>query len=188
MEDHSLNHKLPQEKTQNLDHYRSIFQHLPFIVLIFNPWGRLIDANEEAHKVTGLEFDNYKGKTFLDFKLLNRRDKVKAVVEFSKNLKGQVTGKSVYKLKLSASRIICLEVIGIPIMENKKIVEVLVTGSDITERINTEEALQENIKELEQFKDAAVGRENRMIELKQEINELSLDLGKIPPYDLSFLD
>jgi hypothetical protein len=34
----------------------------------------------------------------------------------------------------------------------------------------------------------AVGRERRMIELKQHVNELSQALGHPPPYDLSFTE
>lgn len=56
---------------------------------------------------------------------------------------------------------------------------------DITERIKTEEALKRNqkelkkrIDELEEFYDMAVGRELRMIDLKQEIESLHDELAK----------
>jgi GAF domain-containing protein/AmiR/NasT family two-component response regulator len=41
--------------------------------------------------------------------------------------------------------------------------------------------------ELERFNRHAVGRELRMIELKQQVNELSEALGRAAPYDLSFV-
>jgi len=48
---------------------------------------------------------------------------------------------------------------------------------DITERKIAEEKLKEKMTELERFNKVMVGRETRMIELKQEINELCEKLG-----------
>lgn len=47
--------------------------------------------------------------------------------------------------------------------------------------------LQNKIKELEAINQASMGREERMIELKKQINQLSIELGKPEPYDLSLL-
>ena len=41
--------------------------------------------------------------------------------------------------------------------------------------------------QLEAFNKLAIGREARMIELKREVNELSVQAGLEPPYDLSFV-
>lgn len=46
--------------------------------------------------------------------------------------------------------------------------------------------LQQRSNELEQFNKLAVGREERMIELKRQVNELSEKLGRPAPYELSF--
>ncbi|MEI6435670.1 MAG: PAS domain S-box protein [Bacteroidota bacterium] len=58
---------------------------------------------------------------------------------------------------------------------------------DITESKLAEEKLKKNVEELEQFKRLAVGREMKMIELKQKINEFSLQQGLKMPYKLDFL-
>jgi hypothetical protein len=42
--------------------------------------------------------------------------------------------------------------------------------------------------ELTRFNRASVGRELRSIELKQQVNELALQLGQEPPYRLAFMD
>ena len=42
--------------------------------------------------------------------------------------------------------------------------------------------------EIQQFNRAAVGREERMIELKRHVNELCRELGRTPPYDLSLFE
>jgi PAS domain S-box-containing protein len=58
-------------------------------------------------------------------------------------------------------------------------------SEDITERKKTEEQRQRHTEELERFNVLAVGRELRMVELKRQINDLSQQLGKAPPYRLS---
>lgn len=61
---------------------------------------------------------------------------------------------------------------------------VAIFAVDITERKRAEEKLHENIAELEQFSKLAVGREDRMIELKKEINEMLRELGQPEKYKI----
>jgi PAS domain S-box-containing protein len=56
--------------------------------------------------------------------------------------------------------------------------------TDVTERRRAEEELRANNDELTRFNNVAVGRELRMIELKQEINALCDQLGQPPHYPL----
>lgn len=53
---------------------------------------------------------------------------------------------------------------------------------DITERKQAEQALLNRNAELERFNQAMVGRELDMVGLKQQINRLSAELGRPPPY------
>jgi|GEM_PF-5958264 len=55
---------------------------------------------------------------------------------------------------------------------------------DITPQKNTENELRERINELERFDNLAVDRELRIIELKNEVNELLLQLGEAPKYKI----
>jgi hypothetical protein len=50
------------------------------------------------------------------------------------------------------------------------------------------EQLSSSMHELEQFNRLAIGREERMIELKREVNTLAQELGRREPYDLSFTE
>jgi two-component system CheB/CheR fusion protein len=59
---------------------------------------------------------------------------------------------------------------------------------DLTESKRTQEALREQLQELTRFNAAAVGRESRMIELKEEVNELCRRLGETTRYSLESLD
>ncbi len=66
-----------------------------------------------------------------------------------------------------------------------QIIGVLGTYEDITTQKQAEDQLHQKITELERFNKVMVGRENRMIELKQEINELCDKLGIPHKYQAS---
>jgi len=55
---------------------------------------------------------------------------------------------------------------------------------DITERKHMEDELRLNVEELERFNKLAIGREIKMIQLKEEINELMIQLGKVEKYKI----
>jgi PAS domain S-box-containing protein len=65
-----------------------------------------------------------------------------------------------------------------------KFVGILGISRDISERKQVERKLMDTLIELEGFNKAMVGREQRMIELKQEVNYLHEKLGKEPKYSI----
>jgi PAS domain S-box-containing protein len=78
----------------------------------------------------------------------------------------------------------------IPIL--KTVVEVILDGKphliesfvDLSERKKAEAELKKNFEELERFNQLTIGREEKMIELKEEINELMGKLGKEKKYKI----
>jgi SMC interacting uncharacterized protein involved in chromosome segregation len=58
--------------------------------------------------------------------------------------------------------------------------------ADVTERKAAEDALRENIEELERLNHAMVGRELRMVELKKEVNKLCNREGEPQRYRVDF--
>jgi PAS domain S-box-containing protein len=64
------------------------------------------------------------------------------------------------------------------------IMRVAIFAQDITERKRADEELKRNMAELERFSKVAYGREKKMIQLKQEINELMIQLGKVEKYKI----
>jgi len=60
-------------------------------------------------------------------------------------------------------------------------------GLDISNLKKIEKSLRKSNQELEAFNRIAVGREKRMIELKQMVNHMSRQLHRDEPFDLSFL-
>ncbi|MCB2225177.1 MAG: transporter substrate-binding domain-containing protein [Desulfarculaceae bacterium] len=71
-----------------------------------------------------------------------------------------------------------------PIAKDGKVLGAVVTFRDITERKQAEEELRRNLDELERFSRLTIGREERMIALKQEINQLLETAGKDRKYKI----
>ncbi|MCD6495828.1 MAG: PAS domain S-box protein [Candidatus Aenigmarchaeota archaeon] len=126
------------------EHFKRVFKCVPFVGLIFDRRGRLLDANREAERISGLKLQDFRGKPFSHFGLLGKKDIDKAFSEFRKNLEGKVTGKTVYTIKDKNGKEHLLELIGVPIKQDGKVIAVLDMGSDITEQRITEDALRES--------------------------------------------
>ncbi|MDP2653055.1 MAG: PAS domain S-box protein [Candidatus Omnitrophota bacterium] len=76
-----------------------------------------------------------------------------------------------------------------PIRDEKgRITHFLGIKEDISERKRMEDELQASFEDLRRFKELTIDRENKMIELKREINQLYAQLGKPSLYNLSDLD
>ena len=71
--------------------------------------------------------------------------------------------------------------------EQGNVIGVLGVYADVTKRKNAEDRIQELVLDLQQFRRTNIDRENKMLELKKEVNQLSRELGREAPYDLSFL-
>jgi PAS domain S-box-containing protein len=72
--------------------------------------------------------------------------------------------------------------------ENGDLLSIVGTVLDITKRKQAEMEIKNRVEELERFHHLAVGREIKMIELKQKINELSTQLGLAQPHTLAFIN
>ncbi len=71
---------------------------------------------------------------------------------------------------------------GVPTFENNKFTGAVLLMNDITKRKQAEEELKNKLNELKIYYDATIGREARIIELKQKVNELLQQLGKEKKY------
>ncbi|MCX5832186.1 MAG: PAS domain S-box protein [Deltaproteobacteria bacterium] len=71
-----------------------------------------------------------------------------------------------------------------PIMKDEKVSGAVVTFRDITERKQAEKELKEHMDELESFTRLTIDREEKMIELKEEINNLLEQTGREKKYTI----
>ena len=71
-----------------------------------------------------------------------------------------------------------------PMKKDGRLAGAVFTFNDTTERKQAQEALRQNMEDLERFSKLTVGREERMIKLKKEINELLRGSGKPDKYKI----
>jgi len=71
-----------------------------------------------------------------------------------------------------------------PVFKDGQVIATVVSFHDITERQQAEKELQEQMKELEQFSRLTINREERMIQLKEEINSLLEQKGQEKKYKI----
>jgi len=131
---------------------------------------RTIDVNNAMCELLGRSRKQILGKKVFDF----LDDENKAILSDQMQLREQGRGSAyeIAYLRPDGSRVPCI-LSGTPLLDpaGRKIGSFAMV-TDITERKKAEEELHRNIEDLERFSKMSVGREERMIELKNEINEL----------------
>jgi len=75
-----------------------------------------------------------------------------------------------------------------PVFEEGKVAMIYRMDVDMTQNKESEIRLNRTVDELRKYKTITVGRENKMIDLKKEVNRLSAELGRPAPYDISFAE
>ena len=71
-----------------------------------------------------------------------------------------------------------------PIINEDRLMGAVITFRDITQRLEAERELKQNLEELERFSRLVVGRELKMIALKEEINGLLRETGRDEKYKI----
>jgi polyhydroxyalkanoate synthesis regulator phasin len=61
---------------------------------------------------------------------------------------------------------------------NGKVIAAIEMVEDVTGQNKSEEELQKRLQELEVFYKASIGREERILELKKEVEQLKKELGR----------
>jgi PAS domain S-box-containing protein len=82
---------------------------------------------------------------------MNKRDLFKAWRELRKNFRGEITEKTVYKIKLGNGQKRLIELVGIPMYEGGKITKVMISGKDITDERKTEKEIKRSEERLFQI-------------------------------------
>lgn len=145
------------------------------IVLINKKGIETLGYNNEKELIGMNWYDNFIPETL-------REKRRKAFLEiFNENIEHKPYVENIIVSKTGEKKLIAWKDAILRSNENK-IIGLLSSGEDITSRRKNEIALKERTKELEMFNKTMIGRELRIIELKEEINALSVQLHKSEPY------
>jgi PAS domain S-box-containing protein len=158
--------------------HRIIFEKSPLGMILFDSDGAIQDCNDMFVQLMGSTREKLIGFNTARESSQTVREVIQhALTGAAAVFEGEYTsvtgGKTAY-LRISFN----------PIEPGKSPTGVIATVEDITERQLFEDKLRGNLEQLERFSRLVVGREERMIQLKQEINDLLAAQGLDAKYKI----
>ena len=175
-------HKQVEKAIQKSEkEYRTLFENANDAILVAQNQ-MLCLANPQLEKLLGFSQEELTSRPVTDF--FHPEERHVILERHERRLKGEsIPDTYVSRVvdKLGATKWVELKVV---LIEWDDRPAVLGFMADITERKQAEEELRQNFQELETFSKMAVGREEQMIELKKEINELLREAGKSEKYKI----
>jgi PAS domain S-box-containing protein len=155
----------------DLEKFQKIFELAPDPMYLIDIKGSLVDGNKAAEEFIGYKREEFLGKNLLKG-LLPPRDVPKVLKLVIQGILGKKMIKSVeVALNRKDGSQVQVEISGAPVKFGNQIVLIGI-ARDITERKRVGNELRDKNEELEKFHKLAVGREVKMIELKDRIREL----------------
>ena len=168
------------EGKQAEEKYRVLVETTNTGFLILNDEGNVIDANAEYVRLTGHgELRDILGKTVVEWTAdYDQQRNAAAVVQcvkagFLRNFVIDYVDKN--------GRITPIEVNAATVGTGETI-HIVSLCRDITERRQAEAKLSEQLAELQRWQNVMIGREDRILKVKKEVNELLARLGEPPRY------
>ncbi len=169
-----------EESRKSQSKYRDLFESANDVILLVDSGGDIIDINRRAEELTGFSRDELlRSNIIRDLIIPEDGGKIGHV------LCELLAGRSqLYDVRWHAKdgSVIVFEGSSSPrISEDGKFQSTRCILRDVTERRRHED-------ELRRFDRLAVGREERMIDLKREVNEMARKAGLAPPYDAALVE
>jgi PAS domain S-box-containing protein len=171
------------------ERFRNMFERHKAVMLLIEPEsGAIVDANAAAARFYGNSRKELREMKIQDINQATS-DEMTALIQ-----EVLLQQRSNFKVRhrLANGEIRWVEVYSTPVEAQGKTLLFSIIH-DVTDREWAEEQIQRQIEqlrdsneELERFNGASVGRELRMIELKKEVNQISLQAGQPPRYPLDF--
>jgi PAS domain S-box-containing protein len=142
----------------------------------------IMEVNDAMCEILGLPKEEIVGCNFFDFLNEENREIVRGQNRLRK--KGIPSLYEISLMRPDGQFVPCLMNASPLLDKDGNVVGSFGMTTNIAERKQIEEELRQNVDELERFSKVAFGREKKMIQLKEEINELMSQLGKVEKYKI----
>ena len=157
------------------DKFSKVFRSSPVLMaLTYFDSGVYIDVNDVFLESFGYSRQEVIGKSSIELGIFTPKERERMLDQLK--LKGTVSNMEIKFMARAGQERIMLFSAETVDMEGRKVI--INVAKDITERISMESELKRKIEELEKFNKFAVGREVKMIELKNRIRELEAKLAQ----------
>lgn len=135
--------QMQEELRASRERYQSLFEACPDLLYVTDTAGRLLQANAEVLRRTGLSADVLRQKTFLDFFAGENRDEL--LQGFAKLTRGERVPPIEVQAKSATGEVRTFEIKGMSLMDKEGTVhEILSVARDITARKAAEQAVRES--------------------------------------------
>jgi PAS domain S-box-containing protein len=173
-----IERKQAEEKLKEMHmQQKAILDNIPDIAWLKDKESKFIAVNEPFGRSCGVSPENLKGKTDLDIWPVELAKKYRAD---DKEVMEKRHRKQVEELLVDKDgNKTWIETIKTPIYNDRdELIGTTGIARDITERKRAENEIKKRVKELEDFYEISIQRELKMIELKNQIEELTNKLAK----------
>ncbi|MBM4137850.1 MAG: PAS domain S-box protein [Nitrospira sp.] len=156
--------------------YKTLIENLPQKIFLKDKNSVYISCNENYARDLKIKSEEIAGKTDYDFYSKELAEKYRADDKRIMEL-GNI--EDIDEKYIQNAHEVWVHTVKTPIKDEKgNVIGLLGIFWDITRKKEMEDEIKKRVKELEEFYDMAVGRELRMIELKDELEELKEELSK----------
>lgn len=166
--------KIQEELQEKEEKFRGLSE-AAFESIFISENGTCIEQNQMAEKMFGYSSDEAIGKSRVEWFIQDDRERVMKYI-----IEGYKEPYEATALRKDGSTFPCM-VCGKTMSYKGKNVRVT-SLTDITERKRAEEKIFQQLEELQRWQSVTLEREDRIIELKKEVNELLKHLGKQQKY------
>ncbi|MFC1650878.1 PAS domain S-box protein [Candidatus Latescibacterota bacterium] len=180
---------LVEERTKDFKNSETranaLFEFSPEGVVIVNARGSIVKVNSQVEKYFGYSKNELVGKDIE--RLVPERIREKHVGYRNKYLKDPKMRLKEISLELIGERKDGTEfpvLVSLGPIEQEEGLLVIASVRNITERKKSEEELKDRMEDLERFSRLTIDREEKMIQLKEEINALYNQMGKENKYKI----
>ena len=157
--------------------YRAIFESANDVIVTLDLKGNITAVNRRVEEVGGYNREELMGKNIARLKMFPPKSLAIILKNFGKRMIGMDVLPYEVKLIRKDGKRRFIEINAMPLKREGKIVGDLALLRDVTERKEAEENLREKMDELEKFNKMMIGRELRMVELKNKLKELEEKLN-----------
>lgn len=172
--------KMEESLRENEEKYRSIVENTQDVIMLTSTDGRVSYISPSCVNVLGYSPDDFVGKIP---EIFYPDDIEKVHNALSSAMQGSKGSNLEYRILTKDGKTKWVSHSWSPLVtENHELKCIVSVVRDVTESKNAELILKQKIEELEKYKNVTVNREVKMVELKNEINELYKQLNQKPKY------
>jgi PAS domain S-box-containing protein len=174
-EDVSEKVKVNKKIEENERKFHKIFEASPEAIVILDSESKIVDSNSRVTEWLDYKVDEIRGKSLLEIPFFSDEGKKKVIEKFKEKMKNADKRIAPYEIEFFGKK--GEKMIGRIYTrtirdKNGNPLQDLVMISDVTKNKEEEKKREERQRELEKMNKIMVGRELKMIELKNKIKEL----------------